>query len=735
MNGRIRFPKARRVLAAAFLALALASAAFVVSSFLFIGWTDEGADVYAGGTILRDAAGDVMRVCLGPGDVDCRPSYEADADDWIAKALVAAEDGSFWSHRGVRPASVLRAAFQNLFRRRRVSGASTITMQTVRLIRPHPKTLWWKWREAVAAVKMERVRPKTWILSQYLNRAPFGSNFVGVEAAARGWFGKGAKDLGIGEAALLAGMVQAPSRFRPDRSYDRAVRRRDYVLARMEACGYITAEQRRAARGVRPEIRRSPRPFKHPHYCDYVLAALGLDRAARQRGGDVETALDPDVQRIVRASVDAAAAEGGWPVASVVVKVATGEVVALHCSGDYFGGGDGQVNTALAPRPAGSTLKPFLAALAMDRALATPETRLLDAPLAVKGYRPANFDGRYRGRVTLADSLVLSLNVPFVRLLARAGAETFADTLRRLGFRRLGRSGEEAGLGMAIGNVEVTLVELTQAYAALARGGDGVFSPEACYLVSDVLSGSERSGAALGHVADVAVPRFAWKTGTSSAYRDAWTVAWNPDYAIGVWCGHKRGGFGDTTLVGATAAAPVCWTVARLLYPRRNGPWFAAPANVRTVEICALTGEPASADCPDRAAGRVIDGVSARRPCAAHRRMPDGTVATVGACARDDALRVVSPEDGAAFRLVGGAIAERIVFRVAGNAAGRTLRWFVDGGARGETTGAEPFVMETREGRHRVVAVDAAGEAAAVEISVSRAAGAPVDFEEKEMKE
>jgi penicillin-binding protein 1C len=177
------------------ISLSCALALALAVSWFAIDWTDEGSDDYAGGVVLRDAAGDVLRVSLGEGDVDCRPYYRASRDDWIVKALVAAEDGTFWTHRGVRPLSAARAAVQNVFNRRRVSGASTITMQAVRLAKPHPKSLWWKWKEAVMALKMERALSKEQILSQYLNRAPFGSNLVGIEAAAQGWFGKGAKEL------------------------------------------------------------------------------------------------------------------------------------------------------------------------------------------------------------------------------------------------------------------------------------------------------------------------------------------------------------------------------------------------------------------------------------------------------------------------------------------------------------------------------------------------------------
>lgn len=693
----------------------LSAIVFVALSWTFIDWTDEGADKYAGGVILRDDAGNVLRVSLGEGDTDCRPFYVASRDDWIVKALVASEDGSFWSHHGVRPLSILRAACQNVFYGRRISGASTITMQAVRLIRPHPKTLWWKWKEAMMALKMERTKSKEWILSQYLNRAPYGSNLVGIEAAAQGWFGKGAKSLGLGEAAMLAGMVQAPSRFRPDRGYEKALKRRDYVLGRMQELGLATAAQVEGAKSVRPVICRAPRPFRCPYFCDWVMRSLG-ERAA----GDVRTALNADVQLICENAVDAAAAKGGASVATVVMRVDTGEVVALACSGDYLGGADGQVNTALAPRPAGSTLKPFLTALGIEKGFVTPETRLADVPTAFKGYRPSNFDTKYRGDVTVRDALIQSLNIPFVRLLNRLGVESFGQQLRTLGFLNLGASDEAYGLGMAIGNVEVTLMELVSAYAVLARYGttsDGtrVFAPGTAYLVSDMLSGNERSAAALGHVADVAASRFAWKTGTSSAYRDAWTVLWNPDYVVGVWCGHKRGGFGDRTVVGAKAAAPVAWGVARQLYPQNDGPWFVEPGDVFRRKVCALTGRPASADCPATVEGTAVRGCSLSVLCDRHRRNAQGEVITV--TDKNSRLALTQPEDGATFKLVPGTLNQKIVCQPTGNGEGR-LWWFVDGSLKGESAGAAPFALEVVAGEHLITCTTGAGDFASASIRV-----------------
>ena len=721
--------------------------ALLAVSWFTIEWTEDGADSYPGGIVLRDAAGTVLRVSLGPGDVDCRPYYEADPEDWIVKALVAVEDSSFWTHCGVRPLSALRALGQNLFYGRCISGASTITMQAVRLIRPHPKTLWWKFKESILALQMERAKDKLWILSQYLNRAPYGSNFIGIEAAASGWFGKSAKQLGLGEAALLAGMVQAPSRFRPDRGFEKAFRRRDYVLRRMLETGIITRDQMEGARSVRPVVRRAPRPFKCPFFCDWAMRCLGKDDAGQRQSGDYVTTLDADVQARVDAAVCSAAEKGGYGVSAVVMKVETGAVVSLACSGDYFDPKSGQVNTALSPRPAGSTLKPFLTALAMDRGTVMPSERLMDVPMSFKGYRPANFDAAYRGRVSVRDALILSLNIPFVQLLRRVGLEEFGSNLRTLGFGHLSASDESFGLGMAIGNVEVTLMELVTAFAVLARGGvyrppevlqhptatgavrpdERIYSRGASYLVSEMLSGDERSGAAFGHVADVKSSRFAWKTGTSSAYRDAWTVVWNPEYVVGVWCGHKKGGFGDKTLVGAKAAAPVAWTIARALYPQNDGPWFAEPNDVVAREVCSLTGLPANPNCPKTEPGFVIKGRSPSALCTGHRLDADGRLVEVrdaraeafGAkVAQAVKLSILKPEEAARFVLVPGIPQQRVVCQVAGNPEGSRLWWFVDGCSAGITAGNQAFVSEMSVGEHVIVCSTAEGLTASVSFSV-----------------
>jgi penicillin-binding protein 1C len=578
---------------------------------------------------------------------------------------------------------------------------------------------------------MEQQKDKLWIISQYLNRAPFGANFIGIEAAANGWFGKSAKTLTLSEAALLAGMVQAPSRFRPDRCYDRALKRRRYVLGRMVELGLATEEQAEIAGGLVPELRRAPRPFKYPHYCDYYISRFCNGNSGGSVSRDITTPLIPSVQEFAQRCVDETSSKKGCDVSAIVRKVSTGEVVAMAVSGDYFEAESGQVNTALAPRSAGSTLKTFLAAFAIDMGLVAPGEKLLDIPKTYKGYTPSNFDARWRGAVSLDDSLVLSLNMPFIRLLEKMRVDRFGALLRTAGFEHVGYADSKNGLGMAIGNVSVSLDELTFAYARLARAASGdaepPFSAEGAYLVTEMLSTPARSMAALGHLADVNAPRFAWKTGTSSAYCDAWTVAWNPEYVVGVWCGHISGRFGDKSVTGAEIAAPLAWEIVRFIEPGINPKWFAKPNGISTRMVCSVSGLPANHDCPSSVEAPYSKFTSSARLCDVHRRDFEGKVVErldplleafynrVEAALK---LEILQPADGAEFEFVEGMGQQRIVVKVAGNPPTSTLWWFLNGKPVGQTIGRDSLVLEMKPGKYSLFCVTAEGVSAEVKYQV-----------------
>ena len=704
------------------------------------------------GVVLCDRSGQVLRVGLGPDDQDCRPYYQASLDDWLVQATIAAEDKRFLSHQGVDPGAVLRAVWQNLTSRRRISGASTITMQTVRLILPHRRNLFWKVVESVQALRLERVMTKEEILRQYLNRAPFASNFVGAEAAAWGWFGKAPDQLNLAEASLLAGLLQSPTRFRPDRYPEAAKKRRTYVLDRMVTLAMVSEAQGKDAERVPLVLCRSPRPFAEPFFCDWV------QHSERRFTGNYTTTLDRVVQQAVDERVARHAASQGCDVAVVVQEVKTGAVRAMSCSGDYFSVPDGQVNTAAMPRPAGSTLKPFAYALAIDRGQLTPGWVLADVPRRFGNDEPLNFSGAFMGLVTAREALILSLNLPALEVVEKVGQPLFYATLRQLGLEGLNRPAAHYGLGLVLGNGSVRLCELANAYACLARGGvwqpcrvieesggpsamhaagsRRVFSEGASWLVSEMLSGDERARDAVGHVADVRLPRFAWKTGTSSGFRDAWTVAWNPDCVVAVWCGFKSGRRGSETLVGKKAAAPLAWEIVRLLYPAGGAPWYGRPAEVVGRKVCAVSGRMPGPLCGQRVEDLALRQCSSCGICPVHVRDAEGGIRErwsqdvaaflertrpgggEGPAAEGQVLRMVSPADGSVFRIADGVTFQRILFKVTGMAAGEAVYWFLNDLPVRTTVGTNPFSWAPERGTYRVVCSSASGHTASVKIRV-----------------
>ena len=708
-------------------------------------WTPFPEDLLApapAAVVLADRHGDPLRVKLATGGFDCRPGYEPSPEHWIVRAIVAAEDRRFWRHAGVDPLAIARAAAQNLFTGRRVSGASTISTQVVRMAVPRPRTLATKIAEAFRALQMERRLGKREILAQYLDRAPFGGNVVGIEAAARRYFGKGAAQLNLAEASLLAGVPQSPSRLRPDRHPERARQRQAYVLERMEACGAITAKERAEALAQPLEARPGRYPFRAPHFCDLV----GVPTKAGPDGA-VRTTLDPDVQRmaesVLRRRLRGRAADGG---AVVVIEVATGSIRALVGSPDYAARGAGQVNGAVAPRAAGSTLKPFAFALALDRGLVTPATMIADVPTRFRDLDPKNFSLDYRGLVRVRDALVLSLNLPAIEIERQAGQERFHAVLRDLGLSTISKPAAHYGLGLVLGNAEVRLLDLANAYAVLARGGawlpprfvesaavppaKPVFSAEACWLVSDMLGGEERAMDAVGHAAEVLLPQAAWKTGTSAGLRDAWTVAWNPEYVVGVWVGRPDGSSADE-LVGRKIATPIAWDLLRRMYPDNRGPWFARPAGVETRSVCAASGRTPGPHCAHRVEDWGIAKVSRREPCPVHRSGPEAVwpAAVAAFLNRRTApgpeeaatsVRIQSPARGSTYRWMPDleVDAQRLALEAASDRAGETLHWFVDDRPVGKTRSGERLFWPLERGTHQIVCSTARGTGDRVRIAV-----------------
>ena len=698
--------------------------------------------MFPAGVRVLDADGRVLREFLSPEGFDCIPVYRPRAEDWIVKAIIAAEDSRFQDHCGVDVRSIGRALVQNVWSRKVVSGASTLSTQVIRLVEPRPRNLWTKLREASAAVKMEFACSKQDILAQYLNRAPFGGNLVGIESASWRYFNKSPHDLSLAEASLLAGLPQSPARLRPDRHPHRARMRQSYVLDRMQACGFISDDERRDALTSRLAYKESPRPNNAPHFCDMIAADV-----AEAGRAEIRTTLDPRLQSLLEACIRRHVESGNErTMAAVVIDVKAFAIRALVGAPDYNSPSPhAQVNGVLAPRSAGSTLKPFVYAAALDRGWITPATALADVPDPGSGRDVENFDGAFQGVVPARDALIQSLNMPAVGLAERLGTEAFHGLLKTLGFSTIRKPATYYGSGLVLGNAEVRLLDLANAYACLARGGifravqwcdvnahdrtSRVFSEEASWLVADMLAGDERADDAAGHNADVRMPKAAWKTGTSSGFRDAWTIAWNPDFVIGVWSGMPDGG-SDPGLVGRVVATPVAWDFIRSLYPDGVAPWYVQPPGLEARDVCSLSGSVPGPFCADHAEAWYVQGVSGSSPCAVHRGSGETWPEAVSSFlaqrngATDEPgqrapLRILSPRDGDIFRFDPAREGDdqNLLVQAEAEPTGE-LHWFVNQRLVGVKPAGARWTLPLQKGRHEIACVRAGGESDRITIRV-----------------
>lgn len=507
--------------------------------------------------VVRDAAGGVLLRRTGADGQWRTPVPLTETGPWLAKATIACEDQRFERHGGVDVVAVVRALGQNLMATQVVSGASTITMQVARMVEPRRRTLWAKTVQAFRAVQLEGLMEKDRILEAYLNIAPYGGNIRGVEEAARAYYGRRAADLTLDEAALLAGVPMSPTTLRPDRFPAAAAHRRERVLARMLEEGFITRAQHDEARAAPVVVRATDAGGDAPAVAWHVLS---------KRPGGGPTTIEPLIQRRLGDALrqGLATMPAGTRAAGVVIDIERARIVAMVSVGDGEGA---DVNGAAAWRSPGSALKPFVYAAAFEAGRLSPESMVLDAPLVRGGWDPSNFSRTFAGPVEAGDALRRSLNIPAIALVEAMGQGPVATMLDACGVRLADGAMRRAGLSLAVGGAEVTLLDLTDAYATLGRDGvhrratifpderpmaNRAMRAEVAQTVSDVLSSRRRVPAGV----EAAAPWFCWKTGTSSGRRDAWAVGHNRRFAAGVWMGDFSGR-GRVEYLGAESAEPV----------------------------------------------------------------------------------------------------------------------------------------------------------------------------------
>jgi penicillin-binding protein 1C len=571
----------------------------------------------------------------------------------LAAAAVAAEDKRFYSHHGLDWLAIGRALITNLRARRTVSGASTLTQQVARMVLadearthdepPPPRSLWQKLKEAHLALRLERSFSKRDILEAWLNRVPVGGVARGVTAGALRYFGVHPSVLSLEQAALLVGLPRGPTVLRPQHEPGAAKRRRNRVLHSMEAAGLLS--HARAAQAQAAPIEASE-PSTQP-----MRARLGawvahelIDRGRPVAGAVTSTIdehLEAQITALIRAHIKPLRDRGVKSAAVVVIDHTTDELLALIGSADESDPRWGQVHAAFALRQPGSALKPFvyLSALEHGKTLASIAADVEQAFPDLHGtYLPTNYDRRYHGPVRYRDALAQSLNVAAVDVLRNVGVHAAADVLERAGISTISRQPEHYGLGLTLGSLDVQLLELTEAYAVLARGGlrratrviagdppptggTPVFDPKQVFLIADALSDPSARAPQFGLSSVLHTPYWtAVKTGTSKGFRDNFCMGFSRRYTVGVWVGDPEG-HPMQHVSGVAGAGPIWRGVMDLLHETEPSRRPEPPAGLVKRTICPLSGARPGANCPGTKEEWFVAGTEPDEECGMHQRV------------------------------------------------------------------------------------------------------------------
>ena len=734
----------------------------------------------------------------------------------LHQAMLTSEDRWFYYHWGINPVSIATAFYDNLTAGKVVRGGSTITMQLARLMEPKDRNVPNKLCEMFRALQLELTYSKSEILTFYFNMLPYGGNIVGTAAASQFYFNKPQQLISLGEAALLAAIPNSPERLRPDRFPENARKAREKVLNQLLIRQQISEQQWREALQEPIPTKRHPLPFKAPH-----LARM-LVRGKRQSpepttDSRIYTTIDAKVQetalRILREYLDTSLADvvrHRLPSTGAVVVMDTQSrhVLAMVGSHDFFDReASGQINGTLAPRSPGSALKPFVYALAIEQGLVTPETLLFDVPVTYAGYEPVNYDGKYSGYVTTRQALARSLNVPAVNLNARLKNYTLHAFLKQAGISTLAPA-KKYGLSMVLGGCEVNLLELTTLYAGLANMGEftpyqltlpqpinkqnlqgavpsdfaerkrvpkRLFSPGTSFIITEMLTTSQLPANTVKNPeafeSTMNLPKIAWKTGTSYGHRDAWCIGYSPKLTIGVWLGNFDGK-GLAMMSGTDAATPILFALFTALTGQDTHRWFTKPEQLKTRQVCTLSGAPVSPHCPTRKSDVYIPGISPVATCTMHKRiyideatgyslcshcrnlhktasqkrdktiifeewpaeaatwlakngfavpvLPEHNPLCNGAIAGTAPI-ILSPTKDTVYYIRAGVPLENQKIRLSASASNRTqeLFWFLDGELIFKGNAGQQYWLTPIKGKHLLTCVDAEGRSASLPLRIS----------------
>ena len=579
------------------------------------------------GVVLADKSG---KVFYSEGRAEKRELVPLNKiADSTEKALIAGEDKNFYEHGGFSPLSIARALYTNVLARGIAGGGSTITQQLAKnTLLTKNQTILRKYQELTIATAIEARYTKDEILTMYLNSVYYGENAFGIEEAAQTYFNKEPSELNLAESTMLIGVLPAPSAYSPISGDPKlAKERQTTVLSRMVSNEYITEAEKGTALKEKLDYAEVKNGIDNsaPHFTEMVLGELyekyGEEKVKRS-GYRVKTTLDLKLQKSANQSVDGniefIKANGGTNASVVAIDPKTGGVRALVGSSDYDNKKFGQVNMAITPRQPGSSFKPIYYADALAKGVITPTTLLDDSKTDFGGgYSPDNADKQFRGKVTVRQALGWSLNIPSIKVMQKLGVSESVDAAEELGITTLDKK-KNYGLSLALGSAETKATEMTNAYAAFANGGDKydmqliesiadkydkpvltvdkrserVISKEGAYLISNILSDNPNRARVFGSTLNVTGVDFktktaAVKTGTTDDNKDAWTIGYTPNVAVGVWVGNNDN---EPMLNGGSGMAGPIWreTIASAI--GTSDPSFTQPSGIVKRSVCTDIG-------------------------------------------------------------------------------------------------------------------------------------------------
>ena len=604
--------------------------------------------------IVLAADGTVLHAFLNPTQKWRIKTELAEITPALQQAIIQKEDRYFRYHFGVNPVAILQAAGRNIFCTGRTTGASTITMQVARLLEPKERTFGNKLLEMLRATQLEIHYSKAEILQLYLNLVPYGGNIEGVKSAALLYFQQPPDYLSLAQTVTLAIIPNQPRVLVLGKNNDRILAERNRWLRQFRQQHLFPDQDIEDALNEPLDVQRHAAPTLAPHLARRLVTQFPnqpIIHSSLHRGPQAKA------EDLTRNYVRRLRELGITQAAVLVVNNRTRAVEAYVGSADFQdNASSGQVDGVRAIRSPGSTLKPFLYALAVDRGIVTPKLKLPDVPTNFSGFRPENFDKSCAGEVTVERALTYSLNIPAVRVLAEVGVPNFTDKLRAAGFKSVAKAAPRLGLSTILGGCGATLEELTGLYAALADGGryapltlalneelrmrneelgkgraskvlavatnnssfliphSSLVSPAAAFLITDILAQRTRPDLPMGYQNSRHLPKIAWKTGTSYGRRDAWSIGYNQDYTIGVWVGNFSGQ-GSPALTGADVASPLLFDLFNTLAYNSPNRWAVPPATLDFRLVCAETGLVPGEHCPNQLIDYYLPGTSSARRC------------------------------------------------------------------------------------------------------------------------